>query len=155
MQLNFYNEKFHNSLEQYSLTESQLRFTGTPREQIKLAQEDSDRHPVLAMEGDSLITFFVLHKQEGVKLYSENQHAILLRAFSTDSRHQGKGHASNVLTALPDFVKEHFDEINEIVLAVNLQNEAAQHLYKKSGYVDEGERRMGKKGELIIMSYYL
>ncbi|MGF6952299.1 RimJ/RimL family protein N-acetyltransferase [Neobacillus sp. B4I6] len=56
---------------------------------------------------------------------------------------------------LPFFVKEHFIETNEIVLAVNLQNTVAQGLYKKCGFIDEGERRMGNKGELIIMSYHL
>ncbi|WHY78435.1 GNAT family N-acetyltransferase [Neobacillus sp. WH10] len=155
MQLYFYNEGFRNTIEQYLLTEEQLRFTGTPVDSIKLSCEDSDRHPILAMEEDRLVTFFVLHKNEGVKPYSDNQHAILLRAFSTDSRHQGKGYAYSSLTTLPDFVREHFRETNEIVLAVNLQNEAAQRLYKKCGYIDEGQRRMGKKGELIIMSYYL
>ena len=155
MQLYFYNEGFRNEIEQYALTEEQLRFTGTPVDGIKLSSEDSDRHPILAMEGDTLVNFFVLHKNEGVKPYSDNQHAILIRAFSTDSRHQGKGYAYSALTTLPNFVREHFRETNEIVLAVNLQNEVAQRLYKKCGYIDEGQRRMGKKGELIIMSYNL
>lgn len=155
MQLYFYNEGFRNTIEQYLLTEEQLRFTGTPVDSIKLSSEDSDRHPILAMEEDMLVTFFVLHNNEGVKPYSDNQHAILLRAFSTDFRYQGKGYAYSALTILPDFVREHFREMNEIILAVNLQNEAAQRLYKKCGYIDEGQRRMGKKGELIIMSYHL
>lgn len=155
MQLNFYNEKFRNAVDQYILTDEQLRFTGMPADSIKLSNEDSDRHSILALKGDTLVTFFVLHKNEGVKPYSNNQNAILLRAFSTDSRYQGKGYAHTALTSLPDFVKEYFGEINEIVLAVNLQNEAAQRLYQKCGYIDEGERRMGTKGELIIMSYHL
>jgi len=155
MQLYLYNEGFRTAIEEYLLTEEQLRFTGTPVDQIILSNEDPDRHPIFAMEGDTLVTFFVLHKNNGVKPYSDNQQAILIRAFSTDSRHQGKGFAYKALTALPDFVKEHFKEMNEIVLAVNLQNEAAQRLYKKCGYIDEGQRRMGTKGELIIMSYHL
>lgn len=99
--------------------------------------------------------FFDLHKGEGTKPYSTNDKAILLRAFSTDYRYQGKGYAKQALQLLPAFVKENFHEINEIVLAVNVRNEAAQGLYKKCGFVDEGVREMGPKGELIIMSYYL
>ncbi|WP_218943864.1 GNAT family N-acetyltransferase [Bacillus aquiflavi] len=137
------------------LTERQLRFTSTPKECIQLSNEDSDRSSILAIEGEKLVIFFVLHINDGVRSYSNNDHAILLRAFSTDFRYQGKGYAKNALMLLPRFVKEHFHEINEIVLAVNVKNHVAQHVYKKCGYVDEGERRMGKKGELMMMSYHL
>jgi RimJ/RimL family protein N-acetyltransferase len=155
MQLYFYDERYKNSIEQYQLSEEQLRFTGTPTECIKLSNEDPDRYSILAMNQDNLVTFFNLHKKEGVKPFSNNDRSILLRAFSTDFRHQGKGYAKNVLLQLPSFVKENFIETNEIVLAVNLQNTIAQGLYKKCGFIDEGERRMGSKGELIIMSYHL
>jgi RimJ/RimL family protein N-acetyltransferase len=155
MQLYFYDERYKNNIEQYQLSEEQLRFTGTPTECIKLSNEDPDRYSILAMNQDNLVTFFNLHKNEGVKPFSNNDRSILLKAFSTDFRHQGKGYAKNVLLQLPSFVKEHFIEINEIVLAVNLQNTVAQGLYKKCGFIDEGERRMGRKGELIIMSYHL
>jgi RimJ/RimL family protein N-acetyltransferase len=107
------------------------------------------------MEKGKLVTFFVLHKNEGVKPYSNNIHAILLRAFSTDFRYQGMGYAKKALMLLPPFVKVNFKEINEIVLAVNVQNVVAQKLYQKCGFIDNGVRKMGKKGELIIMSYYL
>ncbi|MBT2736533.1 GNAT family N-acetyltransferase [Bacillus sp. ISL-7] len=155
MQLYFYDERYKNDIEQYQLSEEQLRFTGTPTECIKLSNEDPDRYSILAMDQENLVTFFNLHKNEGVKPFSNNDRSILLRAFSTDFRHQGKGYAKNVLLQLPSFVKEHFIETNEIVLAVNLQNTVAQGLYKKCGFIDEGERRMGSKGELIIMSYHL
>ncbi|MDR6120972.1 RimJ/RimL family protein N-acetyltransferase [Bacillus sp. SLBN-46] len=155
MQLYFYNERFKQDIEQYQITEDQLRFTGKPLDCIELSQEDVDRYSILAMDEKQLVTYFDLHKNEGVKPYSDNKNAILIRAFSTDSRHLGKGYATKVLKLLPGFVKEHFSEINELVLAVNLKNEAAQGLYKKCGFIDEGVRRMGPKGELIVMSYYL
>ena len=154
MQLYFYDERYKHIIEQYHLSEEQLRFTGTPIECIKLSNEDPNRYSVLAMDQENLVTFFDLHKNEGVKPYSKNDRSILLRAFSTDFRYQGKGYAKNVLLQLPSFVKEHFIGTNEIVLAVNLQNIVAQGLYKKCGFIDEGERRMGEKGELIIMSYH-
>ncbi|SDN87965.1 GNAT family N-acetyltransferase [Bacillus sp. OK048] len=155
MQLYFYNDSFKNAIEDYELTDEQLRYTGIPKDCIELSNEDSERYSILAIEEDKLLTFFVLHKNEGVKPYSNNNNAILLRAFSTDLRYQGKGYAKKAMMLLPEFVKQSFSEINEIVLAVNLKNEIAQGLYKKCGFVDEGVRRMGKKGELIIMSYHL
>ncbi len=92
---------------------------------------------------------------EGVKPYSENPKAMLLRAFSTDLHHQGKGYAKESLMLLPEFVRAKFPDFNNIVLAVNVKNTAAQSLYKKCGYLDEGIRKMGRKGELVIMNYYL
>lgn len=155
MQLFFYNINFKKDIDQYQITEEQLRFTGRPIDSIQLSEEDPDRYSILAMEGHQLVTFFDLHKNEGVKPYSKNEQAILIRAFSTDFRYQGMGYAQQALRLLPDFVRENFSGINEIVLAVNLQNKVAQAVYQKCGYIDEGERRMGKKGELIMMSFRL
>ena len=155
LELCFYQDQYEKSIKQYQLTEEQLRYTGLPSDSIELVKEEIDRYAVLAVEEGKLVTFFNLHTNAGVKPYSENAHAILLRTFSTDYRYLGRGYAKRALELLPAFVKQHFNNVNEIVLAVNVQNDVAQSLYKKIGYVDEGERRMGKKGELIIMSYYL
>ncbi len=155
MNLFTYTESFWSLIEQYQLSEEQLEFTGTPLDSIKLAQEDQDRHCILALEEEKLVTFFVLHEKEGPKDYSDNPQAILLRAFSTDFNHQGKGYAKQSLILLPDFVRNHYPHITEIVLGVNLRNTAAQALYKKCGFIDEGRRMMGKRGEQIVMSYYL
>ncbi|MBV7508940.1 GNAT family N-acetyltransferase [Bacillus sp. sid0103] len=155
MQLYFYSERFKHAIDQYQINEDQLRYTADPKDCIKLSNEDPERSSILAIENEELVTFFVLHIKEGVKPYSANHQAILVRAFSTDFRHQGKGYAKKALMLLPAFVKENFSAINEIVLSVNVGNVAAQGLYKKCGFVDEGERRMGPKGELIVMSYYL
>jgi len=155
MELCFYDEKYQELIMQYQITEEQLRFTGSPLESIELVNEDPDRYAILVIEEGKLVTFFNLHIAEGVKPYSSNPNAILLRTFSTDIRFLGRGYAKQSLNLLPAFVRQHFTDINEIVLGVNVQNEIAQSLYKKCGYVDEGERRKGKKGELIIMSTYL
>ena len=155
MQLYLYDDSYNHLIEQYQLTEEQLQFTGKPNECIELSNEDVDRHSILALEDDKLVTFFVLHRNEGVKPYTDNDNSILIRSFSTDFRHQGNGYAKKALLLVPDFVKRHYSDINEIVLAVNVKNEAAQGLYKKCGYIDEGARKMGRIGELIIMSYYL
>ncbi|WP_296360629.1 hypothetical protein [Virgibacillus sp.] len=56
---------------------------------------------------------------------------------------------------LPKFVKENFTQTNAIVLAVNSTNKVALRLYKNCGFIDEGVRKMGPKGELMIMHYYL
>ncbi|GAA0362009.1 GNAT family N-acetyltransferase [Bacillus horti] len=155
MKLYEYENQLKSEVENYTLSEEQLKYTTTPRECIKLSEEDLDRHSILAIEDNQLVTFFVLHENEGVKPYSENAKAILLRAFSTNYNHQGKGYATKSLLLLPEFVRTTFTQSNEIILAVNVENIAAQSLYKKCGFIDNGVRQEGKKGQLIIMSFYL
>ena len=155
MELRFYKQQDLALIEQYQLREEQLRYTAMPGECIELSKTDVHRLPVLAIEDERLVTFFVLDKGKGPKAYTSNKDTILIRAFSTDYRYQGFGYAKKALSLLPAFVCSHFQDIKEIILAVNVKNTIAQGLYKKCGYMDHGERRMGKKGELIIMSYPL
>ena len=155
MKLHVYNHEFAKHIENYTLTVEQLRFTGTPRDAVELSNVDQYRYSILAMENEQLVTFFSLHKGEGVKPFSSNDNAILIRSFSTDFHHQGKGYAKNALILAREFVTSYFVDITEIVLAVNVKNEIAQAMYKKCGYIDEGVRVMGTRGELIVMSYQL
>ncbi|MBD8520981.1 GNAT family N-acetyltransferase [Lysinibacillus fusiformis] len=153
--LKFYEDKAHSLVEQYTITEEQLRYTKSPKDSIELAKEDDSRHAVLALDGDKLVTFFVLHEKEGVKPYSSNEQALLIRSFSTDYHEQGKGYAKAVLQLLPGFVRQHFPLINELVLGVNIPNVTAQALYIKCGFVDEGKQATGFGEELKVMSYYM
>lgn len=155
MELFEYEERFKEQVENYKLSEEQLQFTGTPKKCIELSRADTDRHSILFLANNELVTFFVLHENVGIKPYSENPKAMLLRAFSTDYYYQGKGYAKQSLLFLPDFVRKEYPHINEIVLAVNIKNITAHSLYKKCGFIDEGVRKIGKKGQLIIMSFYL
>lgn len=155
MKLHFYNHAFAKLIENYTLSGEQLRFTGTPKDSIDLSNTEENRYSILAVENEQLVTFFSLHKGEGVNPFSPNDDAILIRSFSTDFHQQGKGYGKKALMLIPEFVRSNFIGIDEIVLAVNIKNEIAQALYKKCGYIDEGVRKMGRSGELIVMSYHL
>lgn len=156
MRLHFYNELEHRQmLENYTLTEEQLHFTTDPLDALAMAQNDPYRYPLIATDEGEITNFLMLDGDQGRKLYSDNENAILLRAVSTDFYHQGKGYAKRVMQMLPDFVAEHFADKNEIVLVVNIFNAAAQGLYHAVGFVDEGVRTMGAKGEVIVMHYKL
>ena len=155
MELQFYTHEFAKHIENYTLTDEQLRFTGNPKDAVELSNVDQHRYSILAMENEQLVTFFSLHKGAGVKPFSPNDNAILIRSFSTDFHHQGKGYAKNALILAREFVTSYFVGINEIVLAVNVKNEIAQAVYKKCGYIDEGLRVLGLRGELIVMSYHI
>ncbi|WP_445683178.1 hypothetical protein [Solibacillus sp. FSL K6-1523] len=91
MKLQSFNTSYQELINGYQLVESQLQFTGHPRECIKLLS--TSRAPILAIVEGKLVTYFDLHEHEGVAPYSDNSNAILVRAFSTDVHEQGKGYA--------------------------------------------------------------
>ncbi|WP_053368349.1 GNAT family N-acetyltransferase [Bacillus sp. FJAT-27245] len=147
----FYNESHRDYFEGYTLPKEQKKFTAMPLEALKACEGDSGRHPVVILHNGEPAGFFVLHEGEGVAPFSENPGAILLRGYSINSNYQGLGIASHSLRQLTDFVKRHFTAKTEIVLAVNHGNRAAQHVYRKSGFVDRGRRIMGRVGEQYIL----
>jgi RimJ/RimL family protein N-acetyltransferase len=149
--LQFYKPEFRRSLiSDYVLLDQQRRFTALPGDALEKCEEDPDRHPVVIFYEIEPAGFFVLHGWEGVKEYTDNQDALLLRAYSINLLYQGKGIASASIRLLKPFVKEHFPSVNEIILAVNRSNITAQTVYKKGGFEDRGERAMGREGEMYI-----
>ncbi|MFD1900455.1 GNAT family N-acetyltransferase [Enterococcus termitis] len=87
--------------------------------------------------------------------YADNEHAVLLRTFSTDHRYQGKGYAKKALRLLHDFTKKLFPTADEIILAVNKKNISAQTLYKKSGFVPMDKIVEGAAGPQYVMTLSL
>lgn len=146
--LDFYKPEYRSLLEDYFLPEEQMNYTSLPFDAIKKCEQDVDRHPIVILHNHEAAGFFVLHGWEGVKGYSDNKEALLLRAYSVNYSFQGKGIARLSLELLLSFVKENFPLINEIILAVNANNKSAQQVYQKCGFEDKGIRAMGRKGEL-------
>ena len=124
--------------------EEQEQFTALPIHSLEMTHE---RHPIVILINNEPVGFFVLHSSDRVKEYSDNPKAMLLTSFSINHSHQGKGFAKRGMQQIEDFVKRKFPACDEIVLAVNKRNIAAQKLYEKVGYKDTGRRKMGKIGE--------
>ncbi|HZG11050.1 MAG: GNAT family N-acetyltransferase [Kurthia gibsonii] len=138
-------------IQNYLLTEDQLLYTASPREVIKI--EDSERHPILALDDDLFVTFFVLHEGKGPLDFLGTEHDILLRSFSTDVRYEGRGYATKVLEKIPSYVQENFPHIKRIILALDEGNERARALYIKQGYTDTELRMAGRTSNLHILQY--
>lgn len=153
--LDFYKPEYKTILKDYYLPEEQQRYTPLPLDAIKKCEIENERYPIVILYDKQPAGFFVLHGWEGVKTYSNNKDAILLRAYSVNVSFQGKGIAKNSIQLLPSFVKEHFPNKNEIILAVNKMNKIAQHVYQSGGFLDKGIRKMGRKGELFILNMEL
>jgi RimJ/RimL family protein N-acetyltransferase len=153
--LAFYEEKYKPQLLDFQLPPNQHQFTGLPIEVLDLSIDDKNRYPIVIINGDEAVGFFVLHQGEDIEMFSTNPKAILLRAFSINNRHQGNGYGKAAMKLVPIFVEKYFPIANEIVLAVNEKNLGAKKLYESVGFIDKGERRIGKIGSQYILHFQL
>mgnify|MGYP001219931001 CR=1 FL=1 len=146
VELQRYHPGHAETLKTFSLPKEQEQFTSLP---IHLLEVSDIRHPIVIVHNHEPVGFFVLHASERVKEYTDNPNAMLLTSFSINYPQQGRGFAKKGLEQIKPFARKEFPWCNEIVLAVNRKNIAAQKLYRKVGYQDTGRRRMGPIGEQI------
>ncbi|USD43427.1 GNAT family N-acetyltransferase [Vibrio sp. SCSIO 43135] len=66
-----------------------------------------------------------------------------IRSLLIDQRFQGQGIAKKALQQLPQFVKRHYQGVEQLMLTVNCRNVAAYSCYLKSGFVDTKELYLG------------
>lgn len=150
IKLENYQPEHLKELIEYKLTESQLEFTSHPKDALLACEKDKGRRPIVILEKGQTAGFFVLYQGEELSKYTANPNAILLRAYSVAHPFQSSGIALRSLELLPGFVLKHFPHVDEIVLAVNLRNKAAQRVYLRSGFEDSGRKLMGRKGEQFV-----
>jgi len=150
VELQWYKQDFLKQLRNFELPEEKAQFTAFP---VELLEELVDgQYPIVILNKNEPVGFFLLHSTNRVKEYSDNPHALLLTALSINNLHQGKGFATKGMNLLKDFVNQELPQYDEIVLAVNHKNIPAQKLYEKVGYSDTGKRKIGKLGEQLIFS---
>lgn len=78
----FYKPEYKERLSNYSLSVEQQRYTALPVDALQICESEPDRHPIVILYGHQPAGFFVLHGWEGVKDFSDNNDALLLRAYS-------------------------------------------------------------------------
>ncbi|NOV02178.1 GNAT family N-acetyltransferase [Paenibacillus planticolens] len=149
----FYQTEHKTALEAFHLPDTQKQFTGMPKEMLQIALEDKHRFPVVIVANGNPVGFFVLYDGEERFEYSDHANSLVLRAFSINYYEQGNGYAKAALRQLKDFVELHFLEVEEIALAVNLQNPCARHVYLSCGFIDNGRTKMGRNGlqHILVM----
>lgn len=141
----------------YDLNETQLQYTATPRralEKIKQKQ-DKQKHPVCIFSGRELCGFFVLDQSNDKLEYTDNPRSVLLRSFSVNPQHQGKGIGKEAMLLVPAFVRNTFTDMDEIILSVNVSNTPAYTLYLACGFKQEKRTVTGRSGLQYILSYKL
>ncbi|WP_230501145.1 GNAT family N-acetyltransferase [Sutcliffiella rhizosphaerae] len=145
-----YHSGFDKSLENYELTEDQVKYTEYPKQALPKCEQDSGRHPVIIELNEEAAGFFVLYQGEELPTYTANENAVLLRAYSVSLGFQGQGIAKKSLALLPQYVKATYPEATEVVLAVNHRNEIAQKVYLNAGFTDTHRIVIGRMGEQFI-----
>ncbi|MFQ6386692.1 GNAT family N-acetyltransferase [Priestia aryabhattai] len=148
--LTFYSEAYESSIHSYTLPEEQLIYTALPAEALAKCEQEKDGTPVLILAENKLAGFFVLDAGEAVKEYTESSSTLLIRSYSIHPDYQGKGVGKKSLKLLPSFINYHFPTKNKVVLGVNHKNTAAQHLYKRSGFVDTDRYIFGSQGKQFV-----
>ncbi|WP_347551024.1 GNAT family protein [Pseudalkalibacillus hwajinpoensis] len=143
------------SLRQFKLGEDQLAFTSMPIPTYEKCLADQEKFPVVILDNEKVIGFFVLDLGADVALYTTNPEAVLMRAFSINLEEQGKGFGKCSLHLLEPFVRENMPGRNEIVLGVNHNNPAAKQLYINAGFVDQGYKKEGRSGLMAILHNFI
>lgn len=149
MKLVEYNSSHESMIENYYVKDD--TYTGLPEKAVKIAALQDKYHPVLCIESDVLVTFFVLDGGDDKYTYTDQKDTLLLRSFSTDSRHLRKGYARKSLELLKAFVQENYSGIHEVILGVNLKNTPAVNLYQDCGFHDTRRTFDGAKGTQKIL----
>lgn len=149
IELVVYDEKYRPALEDYPLSEEHLTYTVHPLELLERSVRTYT--PVVIVENDQVAGFFVLDTGDDKFHYTDQSDSILLRGYSIHPAYQGRGIAKSSMALIPSYIKEHFPQVNQVVLGVNEANKAAQSLYIKAGFIDEGKRFTGRSGVQIAM----
>ncbi|WP_226658721.1 GNAT family N-acetyltransferase [Pseudalkalibacillus hwajinpoensis] len=139
------------SLREFTLHKQQLAFTSLPVPAYEKCLLDHKRFPVAILEGDLPVGFFVLDQGTDVLAYSQSSHAVLLRAFSINLPHQGRGIAKASLQQLKPFMNTHLPHCREVVLGVNQNNPTAKKVYLGAGFRDTGKEKIGRSGPMAIL----
>ncbi len=72
--------------------------------------------------------------------------AVAVSGLRIDRRHQGRGLGPLALGELAHWVARHWPESARLVLRVDDDNHAGIRAYEKAGWVETGERRVGRVG---------
>ena len=156
IKLKFYEPEDFPELD-YELDEIQAQYTATPKQalekiEVRNQNEDFFAYPITILNDEKVAGFFVLDFGEDKLGLTGNPDSVLLRSFSVNPVFQGQGIGRSAMTEAEHFIREHFSDCNEIVLAVNEKNTSAFQLYAKSGYIFEGNMREGRSGPQYLMS---
>lgn len=107
----------------------------------------------LVEEANVPVGFFAidLNTERHADYIAKGDMSCVLRCFLIDRRHQGRGLAHKVLTALGPFIRATYPEIRDCILRVNFKNEVAIRSYLRAGFRHHGAPFLGRSGPQHVM----
>lgn len=154
IQLRTYTDSDYIALNSYQLDAQQARFTADIDYCVNRRKDlnDPDKTLLVIVDDGKTVGFFVLDYGEVIQDLTDNPNAVAIRSLSVNPDCQGKGIGTQAMQLVPDFLREYFADIDEIVLSVNAKNTAAYRVYQRAGYLDTGRMIDGAMGEQHVMS---
>lgn len=125
-------------LESYLLEENQ--YADMPIKAMTNSLHETEKRPILILSENSLVGFFILQKNKVIEATTLADNCLFLKDHSIDERYQEKGYGKLSIESLSDYVKNHFDGVDEIILGVDYDNLSGQMLYLKTGFRDTKKR---------------
>ena len=104
--------------------------------------------------GDGIVGW-VVHKRGNAAPDWVAADAAVVSGLRIDARHQGRGLGGAALAALAEWVARHWPQAALLTLRVDDGNAAGIRAYEKAGWVEAGERRVGRVGVERTMSLRL
>ncbi len=153
IKLRKYTPADFDALNSYRLDDAQAQFTADIDYCINERKDlaDDNKTLVVIVFDDVPVGFFVL--DVGVEKFTltDNANAVLVRSLSVNPSYQGKGIGTQAMALVPDFLRAHLPNVDEIVLSVNCKNLTAYHTYLKAGYLYTGEKIDGPMGQQRVL----
>ena len=149
--LKFYDDSYYGELKEYVLTKEDEHFSSMPLDALKSCENNDEKNMVLMIQRRQVAGVFILQSGKVVEKYTDNPDALVMFSYSVDSNKQGRGVATDSFRKLDAFVNENYEGINEVVLGVNVRNEAAQYVYRKGGFKNTERSFVGPVGRQKIM----
>jgi diamine N-acetyltransferase len=118
------------------LAPDQMDFVASNAESLDEAETDEDARPRAVMAGDRVIGFL---------MYEADDDEARIYRFMIDRAHQGKGYGKAALREVLDEIMG-LGHIRHVSICYEPGNEAARHLYRATGFVEEG---LDEDGEMI------
>ena len=138
------------------ISAQQIEFAGGVGKSIAACEAGNPREVAgLAVRvGSDIVGWVVLKRGASAPDWVEAG-AVVVSGLRIDGRHQGRGIGSIALGEMALWIARYWPESSWLVLRVDDGNVAGIRAYEKAGWLERGERRMGRVGLERTMSLRL